>query len=335
MVKKWKETLWNIVSSRLFILLILFLILAVVMIYRVFILQIVRGEEYLDNFQLKIVRERTLPSTRGKIYDCNGNLIAYNDIAYNITIEDVFESGSKKNATINSMIYKLIGLIENSGDEVISDFNIILDENNHYVYTLEGTRLLRFLADIYGKKKTDDLEYKQRTATATELIEYLCTRYGIGEYTDPSDKNSFIPGGGYSKSEVLKMVTIRYALTLNGYQKYIATIVATDVSQKTLATVMEHKDELPGVNVSQDTVRRYNDAVYFSQIIGYTGKISQEEYDELSLESDNYTLNDYIGKTGIEASMEDQLLKLYMLTILEKSLQPLIMSNQQQEMIFI
>ena len=150
MVKKWKETLWNIVSSRLFILLILFLILAVVMIYRVFILQIVRGEEYLDNFQLKIVRERTLPSTRGKIYDCNGNLIAYNDIAYNITIEDVFESGSKKNATINSMIYKLIGLIENSGDEVISDFNIILDENNHYVYTLEGTRLLRFLADIYG-----------------------------------------------------------------------------------------------------------------------------------------------------------------------------------------
>ncbi len=307
MVKKWKETLWNIVSSRLFILLILFLILAVVMIYRVFILQIVRGEEYLDNFQLKIVRERTLPSTRGKIYDCNGNLIAYNDIAYNITIEDVFESGSKKNATINSMIYKLIGLIESSGDEVISDFNIILDENNHYVYTLEGTRLLRFLADIYGKKKTDDLEYKQRTATATELIEYLCTRYGIGEYTDPNDKNSFIPGGGYSKSEVLKMVTIRYALTLNGYQKYIATIVATDVSQKTLATVMEHKDELPGVNVSQDTVRRYNDAVYFSQIIGYTGKISQEEYDELSLESDNYTLNDYIGKTGIEASMEDQL----------------------------
>ena len=106
MVKKWKETLWNIVSSRLFILLILFLILAVVMIYRVFILQIVRGEEYLDNFQLKIVRERTLPSTRGKIYDCNGNLIAYNDIAYNITIEDVFESGSKKNAAINSMLYK-------------------------------------------------------------------------------------------------------------------------------------------------------------------------------------------------------------------------------------
>lgn len=307
MVKKWKETILNIVSSRLFVVLILFIILAAIMIYRVFVLQIVRGEEYLDNFQLKIVRERTLPSTRGKIYDCNGNLIAYNDIAYNITIEDVFESGSKKNAVLNTMIYRLIGLIENSGDDVISDFNIVLDNNNHYVYTVEGTRLLRFLADIYGKKKTDELDYKQRTSTATELIEYLCKRYGIGEYTDPNDKSTFVPGAGYTKSEVLKMINIRYALTLNGYQKYIATIVATDVSQKTLATVMEHKDELPGVNVAQDTVRRYNDAVYFSQIIGYTGKISQEEYDELSLESENYTLNDYIGKTGIEASMESHL----------------------------
>ena len=168
MVKKWKETLWNIVSSRLFILLILFLILAVVMIYRVFILQIVRGEEYLDNFQLKIVRERTLPSTRGKIYDCNGNLIAYNDIAYNITIEDVFESGSKKNAAINSMLYKLIGLIESSGDEVISDFNIVLNDDGGFEFNVSGTKLNRFLADIYGHSRIDDLKYAEKTLRPTQ-----------------------------------------------------------------------------------------------------------------------------------------------------------------------
>lgn len=307
MAKKWKEVVLNIVSSRLFILLILFCLLIAMLIYRVFVLQIVRGEEYLDNFQLKIVRERSLTSTRGNIYDCNGNLLAYNDIAYNITIEDVFESGRQKNSGLNTTIYRLIGLIESSGDEVVSDFNIILDENGNYKYTLEGTRLLRFIADIYGKKSTSDLDYSQRTVSAQGLMDYLCNRYGIGAYADPDDKDSFVPGDGYTKSEVLKLVTIRYSLTLNGYQKYIATIVATDVSEKTLATVMEHRDELPGVNVSQDTVRRYNDAVYFSQIIGYTGKISQEEYDELSLTSDNYTLNDYIGKTGIEASMESEL----------------------------
>lgn len=307
MLKKRKETVLNIVSSRLFIVLVLFLIFSSILIYRVFVLQIVRGEDYLENFQLKIVRERSLPSTRGNIYDCNGNIIAYNDIAYNITIEDVFESGSKKNASLNTMIYKLIQIIEDSGDDVISDFNIILDDNNYYAYNIEGTKLLRFIADIYGKKTTGELTYEQRTSSAEEIINYLCIRYGIGTYTDPSDKTTFIPAEGYTKKEVLKMVTIRYALTLNGYQKYIATVVSSDVSQKTLAKVLEHSDELPGVNVSQATVRRYNDAVYFSQIVGYTGKISQEEYDELSKNSDNYTLNDYIGKTGIEASMESEL----------------------------
>lgn len=307
MFKKWKEVLLNIVTSRLFVLLIMFVVLAGVLLYRVFDLQIVHGEEYLENFQLKIVRERTIPSTRGKIFDCNGNLIAYNDIAYNITIEDVFETGRGKNAKLNTMIYKLIQLIESTGDDVISDFNIYVSEDGYYTYSVSGTRLIRFIADIYGEADPNDLEYEQRTASAEQLMEYLCERYEIGEYDESSDPKVFIPGKGYTKEEALKIVTIRYALTLNGYQKYIAAVVANDVSEKTLAIVMEHSDELPGVNVAQDTVRKYNDAVYFSQIIGYTGKISQEEYETLSSENDNYSLNDYIGKTGIESSMESYL----------------------------
>ncbi len=35
---------------------------------------------------------------------------------------------------------------------------------------VEGKTLLRFLADIYGKPKTEDLEYAERTATAEEVI---------------------------------------------------------------------------------------------------------------------------------------------------------------------
>ena len=42
------------------------------LIYRVFSLQIVNGEEYLNNFQLKIKKERSISSTRGNIYDREG-----------------------------------------------------------------------------------------------------------------------------------------------------------------------------------------------------------------------------------------------------------------------
>lgn len=309
MFNKWKESIITVISSRLFVLLIAFILLCSTLVYRLFDLQIVKGEDYLNNFQLKIVRERSLPSTRGNIYDCNGNLLAYNELAYNITLEDVYESGSDKNANINDTIYRLIKLIEQNGDEVISDFNIRVNEDGEYVFTVEGTKLQRFLADVYGKKYTSDLDYDEKTATPDDVIEYLCSRkkYGIGYYEEPGVSSSFVPGGGYTKEEIVQIITIRYALSLNSYQKYIVTTVASDVSEETLAVVIENSDVLPGVSVAQDTIRKYNDPVYFSQIIGYTGKISTDEYAVLSQENSNYSLNDYVGKTGIEQSMESYL----------------------------
>ena len=309
MFNKWKESILTVITSRLFVILLAFIILCSTLVYRIFDLQIVNGENYLNNFRLKIVRERSLPSTRGNIYDCNGNLLAYNELAYNITLEDVFESGSDKNAQLNDTIYRLIKLIEKNGDDIISDFNIRVNEDGEYVFTVDGTKLQRFLADIYGKVYISDLDYDEKTATPEDVIEYLCSRkkYGIGYYEEPGVNSSFVPGGGYTKEEIVQIITVRYALSLNSYQKYIATTVASDVSEETLAVVIENSDVLPGVSVAQDTIRRYNDPVYFSQIIGYTGKISTDEYAVLSAENENYSLNDYVGKTGIEQSMESHL----------------------------
>ena len=70
---------------------------------------------------------------------------------------------------------------------------------------------------------------------------------------------------------------------------------------------MENSDELPGVSVAEDTVRKYVDSVYFSQIIGYTGKVSQEELAALKEQNPKYDLNDTVGKSGIEYSMESVL----------------------------
>ena len=126
MFKKLKEALFNMVTSRLLLLFVAFTAMAVILIYRLFNLQIVNGESYLNNFQLKIQKEKIIEGTRGNIYDRNGNLLAYNELAYSVTIEDVYESGKEKNKALNSTLYKLIHMIENNGDSVISDFNIAL-----------------------------------------------------------------------------------------------------------------------------------------------------------------------------------------------------------------
>ncbi len=304
-----KEHFINFITSRLFVLIVCFSILCLTLLHRVFTLQIVNGEEYMNNFKLKIRKERSIASTRGNIYDCNGELLAYNELAYNVTIEDVYESGNDKNEKLNATIYKLIKIIEKNGDKIINDFNIVLDKDDHYQFTVSDKQKLRFLADVYGCTSVDKLKYSQKSATPDEVIEYLAgtSRYEIGAYENENDKKSFVPGKGYTKEELLKIVTIRYAMSANSYQKYIATTVASDVNERTVAVVMENSDALDGVSIAEDTVRKYEDSVYFSHILGYTGKISQDELTELLKENESYSATDTIGKAGIEQVMETKL----------------------------
>ena len=61
------------VKSRLAVATVVMSLLFSVLLWRVFSLQVVNGQEYQDNSILRIIKERTLNSTRGNIYDRNGN----------------------------------------------------------------------------------------------------------------------------------------------------------------------------------------------------------------------------------------------------------------------
>ncbi len=320
--RRIQDNFINSITGRTLVMGIVLLIVAVVLIGRIFFLQIVHGKEALDNFTLSIQKERDIGSTRGKIFDRNGYVLAYNQLAYNVTMEDLYESGRTRNIELNDTLMKTIAIIEKNGDRTIGDFPIIINEDNEFEYTLTDSKLKRFLADIYGRKKVSDLKYEEQMSTPDDVMNYLCgyNKFGIGESTDPDNpRDSFVVGKGYTKREILKLVNIRYAMSLNSYKKYIPTVVATDVGEKTVATLMENSDELLGVAIEENNIRKYNDSIYFSQIIGYTGKISEEElvtFNNMDREGElaetekprnDYVLTDMVGKAGIEQTMETYL----------------------------
>ena len=70
---------------------------------------------------------------------------------------------------------------------------------------------------------------------------------------------------------------------------------------------MENADILEGVSIEESTARKYVDSEYFSQLLGYTGKISEDELATLSLTNSSYGMNDTVGKSGIEQAMESVL----------------------------
>ena len=61
------------------------------------------------------------------------------------------------------------------------------------------------------------------------------------------------------------------------------------------------------MEIEEDYIRKYTDSEYFASIIGYTGKISTTEYEELSEKNDSYSLTDIIGKSGIEQVRDEKL----------------------------
>ena len=265
----------EIFRTRVFVVVITFVILFSVLVGRLFELQIVNGQQYLDDYKLQIQKTRIIQGTRGNIYDRNGKRLACNELAYSVTIEDNYSESTTKNEELNREIQEIIDIVEANGDSVIHDFNIMLD-NGSYKFTMENETLrLRFIADVYGLDTIDKLDEEQRNQSAADIIHYLCTDslYGYG-----------IDESAMSREEVLKLVTIRYAIGLNRFQKFMAVTIAEDVSDETVAAIMERMNDLPGVDIAEDSLRRYTDSKYFANIIGYTGQISQEEYDALSKE---------------------------------------------------
>ena len=83
--KEIARSVWEIildyVRHRLFPVTVVFVVLFSILIHRLFVLQIVEGKEHLDNFVYKSEKTLMIDSVRGKILDCNGKVLAYNELS--------------------------------------------------------------------------------------------------------------------------------------------------------------------------------------------------------------------------------------------------------------
>lgn len=314
MFKYVKDTISKAAKSRMVILVVVFLILAFILVYRLFTLQIVEGESYLNDFTMQIEKERTLKSTRGIITDRNGKLLAYNKLAHSVTFEDTGTYDNltlhEKNLALNASMYGILKILEKNGDKVTDNFGITLNSAGEYQFVSSGTSLLRFKADIYGQAYIENLTEEQTNATAAKMMDDLCKEKGYGVLSEKNTKEELAKYGlpeTFTKEEILSIVTMRSKIAANSFQKYLAATLATNISDASMSTIMESKDIYPGVDVVDDTIRVYDNSIYFAPIIGYTGQISSEELNELNKDSDVYNQNDIVGKIGLEQVYEDQL----------------------------
>lgn len=259
-------------NLRFNILIIAVYLIGVILISRLFELQIINGATYREASNTRLSREKTIESSRGDILDRSGNVLATTESSFNL---ELYKTKSD-DETLNKCILNLIKLFE--------EYNIKYPDN--FPINSECTEFLikeETLNKWISKYKLEE------SSTPKEALQYFIQKYSI-------NSNSI--------QEARKIIAIRYEITTKGYSSTKSLELAKNVPRDIIAKISEKNLEFPGVTITIESSRKYNYGSLASHIIGYIGKISENEYNEAK---DIYNNDDYVGKTGIESSFENYL----------------------------
>ena len=110
--------------------------------------------------------------------------------------------------------------------------------------------------------------------------------------------------GSQGEDIAVTMEEISDKLSDKSYMSYMPVMVAEDISASSAKEIQDKA--LPGIRVAVDHVREYPYDSTASHIIGYLGRISEEEKPEY-VEEKGYRVDALIGKSGIERLFENEL----------------------------
>ena len=259
-------------------LVILILLLLTVYLVALYKLQIIEGEANYNRSSELTNTERVVTAARGNIYDRYGRTLVSNEETYNLKIDT---DKLFANDDPNSVILELVHMVQGYGDEYTDDLPITMTPP--FEYDPDMTAIQRTMLDAYYVRQEID-----PNSTAVELMSYMRTRYNI-DNSYSAEEMRIIAGVRYS-------INVRYAVNTANY------IFVEDASMKLISSIMENK--LVGIEVERAYSRKYG-TEYAAHILGYTGLMTQEEYEKYSLL--NYSTDAMVGKDGVEYAFENYL----------------------------
>lgn len=245
-------------------------IIGIILLVRLFDLQIVNGQEYRERSNTRLTRETTLKAARGNILDSSGNKLVATSIHYNVEIHKT----KIDTQTLNDALLLFAQTLESNGDTYIDQFPMTINP----IGFKEGLEVEEWKIE----NEIEDIE------TPEECFAYFKKKYKIESDNDEDTR---------------KIMTLRYAIDKNGYSNTRTLKLASNISNASVAKINEMSTSFPGIDTYSEPTVAYPYGELASHILGYTGAITEEELEE----NPNYDMNDVIGRTGIEQVFEKYL----------------------------
>lgn len=286
-MKEILKYVFSLLTHRMVVLLFVIVFAFSVLAARLFQMQIVNGQKFDNEFELKVLREVAIDGRRGNIYDRNGVPLTENQISYSVT----YDTGAYTKSQVQDLLTFSRILIRN-GEQLNIDFPVFLNESDEFRYKpeLSESRISRFQKDLFEKENI----------SAAEAMRTLSERWFETSFKTEEEYADWL--ADLLPQEKLYLISLRYAIWANGFYKFIPEKIARDIKAETLAELQENREKLPGFQIVEDYNRVYFYPEYFSHIIGYIGSINEETFKEY--EEYGYSREDRVGRIGIEKSME-------------------------------
>ena len=278
-VKQHKQQVKRIDTNiRFNILSVLVYALGIVILVRLFFLQIINGETYRETSNTRISRETTIEATRGNILDRNGTVLVSSEMTFSL---EMYKSKSD-DESLNSSISLMTQILETNGDSYVDNFPISI-EPFEYNFSSEE--------ELTEWKEENDIPSE---ASAEEAFYIFRDKYEIN-----SD----------DIYEIRRILAIRYEITTVGYSATRSLPISDSISRESAVQIQENSLDLTGFNVVTDSKRIYYMGSLASHILGYMGRISESDEERLESQGDTYEYasDDKVGKTGIERVFEKYL----------------------------
>ncbi len=261
------------INLRFNLLTVVVYIIGIVLIIRLFSLQIVHGAEYREQSNTRLTRESTLEAARGEILDRTGATLVTSDMQFSL---EMYKTKIDDNE-LNISILNMIQVLEKYGVSYPDSFPISI---NPYTFTISDEELAEW-------KDDNDLD---ENISAEDAFNEFVDKYEITNTTNIE--------------EIRKIIAIRYQISIEGYSSTKSITIADNIPREAVAEFSESSDKFAGINISVKPVREYTSGTLAAHILGYASQISSEEY---ATRKDTYSQNDIIGKTGIEYVFEEYL----------------------------
>ena len=267
-------------SKRIWVLAAVALFAAVVFFGRLYFLQIVSGEDYLERSTKRTSRTVTVTAPRGEILDRFGRPMVTNRMSFSV----VFDATTWNKEGREEVLTYLVNLCDGAGQEYIDTLPLTLSSPVAFTFAKgDGSAGERAVSEYIKDRKWEE------SLPADEFLTLLAERFDI-KTTD--------------KVLCRKLCGICYEMEMRGFSKSAPYTFARDVDRTLVTKIKEHSRTLPGVLIEVEPIREYKTKAA-AHILGRVDIIWKEEYAELRKKG--YKMTDMVGKDGIEKAYEHYL----------------------------